>query len=92
MRAARAVLVTATLLLAPAVAAQTPAPSTEEKPTQAYGETHPACLEWTDGCLVCARQEDGAAACSMVGAACLPAAVSCLRNLPERQTKRASGG
>jgi hypothetical protein len=51
-----------------------------EKPTQAYGEDHPDCVEWTDGCLVCARQEDGAAACSMVGAACLPAAASCLKN------------
>ena len=50
-----------------------------EKPAQAYGEDHPACLEWTDGCLVCARQEDGSAACSMEGVACLPAAVSCLR-------------
>jgi len=54
------------------------AAAAEEKPTQAYGEDHPACQEWTDGCLVCARQADGAAACSMVGAACLPAAVSCL--------------
>jgi len=52
----------------------------EEKPSQAYGEDHPSCLEWTDGCLVCARLEDGSAACSMVGAACLPAAVSCLKS------------
>ncbi|WP_024878423.1 hypothetical protein [Methylosinus sp. LW3] len=52
----------------------------EEKPAQAYGEDHPACLEWTDGCLVCARLEDGSAGCSMVGAACLPAAVSCLKS------------
>ncbi|CAN2534604.1 hypothetical+protein [Methylocapsa aurea] len=55
------------------------AATAEEKPTQAYGDDHPACEEWTDGCLVCARQADGAAACSIVGAACLPAAVSCLK-------------
>jgi len=51
-----------------------------EKPVQAYGEDHPACLEWTDGCLVCARQEDGSSACSMVGVACLPAAAVCLKS------------
>ena len=60
-------------LLAASIAA-----AAEEKPTQTYGEDHPACREWTDGCLVCARQTDGSAACSMVGAACLPAAVVCL--------------
>jgi hypothetical protein len=55
-------------------------PVAPEKPTHAYGADHPDCVEWTDGCLVCARQADGEAACSMVGAACLPAAVSCLKN------------
>ncbi|MBY6240888.1 hypothetical protein [Methylosinus sp. Sm6] len=81
MRLASARLVAAALMMTPAVLAaqDAPAPSAQEKPTQAYGEDHPACLEWTDGCLVCARRADGAAACSMVGAACLPAAVSCLQ-------------
>lgn len=68
---ARAAFALALLCAAEAVAA-------EEKPAQAYGEDHPACREWTDGCLVCARQADGSAACSMVGTACLPAAVVCL--------------
>jgi hypothetical protein len=63
-----------------AVFAASMAAAVEEKPVQAYGEDHPACLEWTDGCLVCARLEDGSAGCSMVGAACLPAAVSCLKS------------
>jgi hypothetical protein len=67
------------LLLAPVVRADAPAPATE-KPAQAYGEDHPACREWTDGCFVCARQADGAIACSTVGAACLPAAVACSRS------------
>jgi hypothetical protein len=81
MRRAFALLATAALLLAARAGAQdAPAPAAQEKPTQAYGEDHPSCLEWTDGCLVCARQEDGVAACSMVGAACLPAAVSCLQS------------
>jgi hypothetical protein len=77
MKAAFAVLAVAALLVAQTAS---PSPSAPEKPAQAYGEDHPSCLEWTDGCLVCARQADGSAACSMVGAACLPAAVSCLKN------------
>lgn len=64
------------LLLAPAARADAPV----EKPVQSYGEDHPACLEWTDGCIVCARRDGEEAACSMVGAACLPAAVACLES------------
>ncbi|MBG0810052.1 hypothetical protein IY145_11750 [Methylosinus sp. H3A] len=63
-----------------AVFAASMAAAAEEKPSQAYGEDHPTCQEWTDGCLVCARREDGSAACSMVGVACLPAAVVCLKS------------
>jgi hypothetical protein len=37
------------------------------------------CAEWTDGCRVCARQQDGGAACSNVGIACLPQTVRCTR-------------
>jgi hypothetical protein len=37
------------------------------------------CLEWTDGCRVCARQTDGGTACSNVGIACLPQTVRCTR-------------
>ena len=37
------------------------------------------CLEWTDGCRVCARQQDGREACSNVGIACLPREARCTR-------------
>jgi hypothetical protein len=37
------------------------------------------CLEWTDGCRVCARQKDGSQACSNVGIACVPQAARCTR-------------
>jgi hypothetical protein len=37
------------------------------------------CLEWTDGCRVCARQKDGSEACSNVGIACLPREARCTR-------------
>lgn len=38
-----------------------------------------ACLEWTDGCRVCARSPGGAAACSNIGIACLPQKLRCTR-------------
>jgi hypothetical protein len=37
------------------------------------------CVEWTDGCRVCARQKDGSDACSNVGIACIPAKARCTR-------------
>ena len=37
------------------------------------------CLEWTDGCRVCARQKDGSQACSNVGIACVPREARCTR-------------
>lgn len=59
--------------------AQAPTPpESDQRPVQAFGRDHPSCREWTDGCLVCARRADGAAACSMVGTACLPAAIVCI--------------
>ncbi|PWB80480.1 MAG: hypothetical protein C3F11_17845 [Methylocystaceae bacterium] len=76
----RAVLPGAALLLAPCAMAEAPPPEAEQKPVQAFGADHPSCREWTDGCLVCARQADGSAACSTVGMACLPAAVACLKS------------
>ncbi len=62
-------------LWASAAAAAEPA---EEKPVAAYGDDNPACVEWTDGCMVCKRGPDGEPACSTVGTACLPAAVACM--------------
>jgi hypothetical protein len=38
-----------------------------------------ACLEWTDGCRVCARQKDGSDACSNVGIACILQKARCTR-------------
>ena len=50
------------------------------KPRAAPADGLPAnCLEWTDGCRVCARQPDGSAACSNVGIACLPQKARCTR-------------
>ena len=38
----------------------------------------PACLEWSDGCRVCARRAEGPA-CSLPGIACTVGPVRCLR-------------
>jgi hypothetical protein len=38
----------------------------------------PACAEWTDGCVVCARRPEGLA-CSTPGIACTRKPVQCLR-------------
>ncbi len=38
----------------------------------------PACAEWTDGCVVCARSPQGLA-CSTPGIACVRQAPRCLK-------------
>ena len=44
----------------------------------AYGDRNAACLEWSDGCAVCARAPDGPH-CSTPGIACQPAGIACRR-------------
>lgn len=67
-------------LYAPSAVAQAPPPETKERPVAAFGEDNPSCREWSDGCIVCAKVEDGSAACSTVGIACLPVAVMCTKS------------
>lgn len=47
---------------------------------RATGETlpEPACAEWTDGCIVCARTPEGLA-CSTPGIACTRGRNRCLK-------------
>ncbi|HEV2557510.1 MAG TPA: hypothetical protein VGU45_02685 [Microvirga sp.] len=49
------------------------------EPSRPTGMALPACSEWSDGCVVCARQPGGAVACSMPGIACTRGSVQCLR-------------
>jgi hypothetical protein len=49
----------------------------EEPGIQAYGDLHPSCLEWSDGCMVCRRDEGPAPACSTPGLSCQPHAIGC---------------
>jgi hypothetical protein len=45
----------------------------------AYADADPKCLEWTNACSVCARNEARAPQCSTPGPACLPKAIVCTR-------------
>lgn len=53
-------------------------PPAAQKPVPAFGDDHPECAQWTDGCFVCARGADGPD-CSLAGIACLPAEPACLK-------------
>ncbi|MGO4386658.1 hypothetical protein AB4Y85_03905 [Microvirga sp. 2YAF29] len=46
--------------------------------TPASERVAPACSEWTDGCVVCARRPEGLA-CSTPGIACVRQAPKCLK-------------
>jgi hypothetical protein len=68
------VIVVATIALANLLPAARPmAPASTASP-----ETDPTCLEWSDGCTVCARTPGGPA-CSTPGIACVPQERQCLR-------------
>jgi hypothetical protein len=46
--------------------------------TPAAFDREPTCAEWTDGCIVCRRTDQGLA-CSTPGIACVPKEQQCLR-------------
>jgi len=49
-----------------------------EPPEAGQAAPEPACSEWTDGCIVCARTPQGLA-CSTPGIACTRGTPRCLR-------------
>ena len=53
-------------------------PRTRPAPA-AQGMLPANCLEWTDGCRVCARQNDGSQTCSNIGIACVLQTLRCTR-------------
>ncbi|MXQ11543.1 hypothetical protein [Microvirga makkahensis] len=65
---------TALIVTALAVFAAVPA----SLPQNRRAAPGPACSEWTDGCIVCARTPQGLA-CSSPGIACVRQAPRCLR-------------
>lgn len=55
----------------------------EPRPTEDFGNDNPSCVDWTDGCIVCEKQPDGAPACSTPGIACEQSAAHCLKDEKE---------
>jgi len=55
----------------------------ETRPTEDFGDDNPTCIDWTDGCIVCEKQPDGAPACSTPGIACEQSAAHCLKDEKE---------
>ena len=68
-------LVVGTVALAHWLPAATPA---SPPSTPAAFEGEPTCAEWSDGCIVCQRTNQGLA-CSTPGIACVPRDRQCLR-------------
>jgi hypothetical protein len=70
--------------VAPAAAdGATAGPSAEELSLEGFGAKTPACLEWSDGCAVCARDDRQAAHCSTPGIACQPGPIACRAERPK---------
>jgi len=83
MRILRFLVVPLLLALAFPSPALCDAPKAEAMPSgpvMAYGDSHAACLEWGDGCVVCAREVDGPH-CSTPGIACQPGETACKRKM-----------
>ena len=54
-----------------------PLPKVPPVPVQAYGDKKAECLEWTNGCVLCRKDEDGKIHCSTPGIACQPEDIIC---------------
>jgi hypothetical protein len=53
--------------------------SPEEVSLHGFGLQNAQCLEWTDNCSICLRDEKDAVHCSTPGIACQPVAIACRR-------------
>ena len=50
-----------------------------------YGRHNKDCLEWTDNCVKCARNQSGGDySCSNIGIACQPEEVKCVKRTIEK--------
>jgi hypothetical protein len=78
MRRAFVIAIVAALTAPPALG-QTPAPAPlpNDPSLHAFGDTDKTCTAWTDQCRSCTRGTGGEIACSNIGIACQPAAITC---------------
>jgi hypothetical protein len=80
-----AVLVALLSAAVPALADEEKTPSVppaQAVPLGAYATDNPSCLEWTDGCTICAKPDSGEPHCSTPGIACQPAGIQCKKKSP----------
>jgi hypothetical protein len=54
-----------------------PAPEAGPATVFTYGKENPDCVEWTNACQTCTRDDKGAPQCSTAGIACTPGALVC---------------
>lgn len=62
---------------ASAQTAEAPKLGPPPRPVAAFGLDNPKCLQWSDGCILCKRLEDGSSACTTPGTACVPGEPAC---------------
>jgi hypothetical protein len=53
--------------------------SAEQLSLRGFGVQNAQCVEWSDACAVCLRDEKDAVHCSTPGIACQPATIACRR-------------
>jgi hypothetical protein len=56
-----------------------PPTSAEQTSMEGFAGAAPLCLEWSDGCAICARDDANAVHCSTPGVACQPSSIICRR-------------
>jgi len=69
--------------LAQTDAASPASPELAQTAIYAYGAGNPDCLEWTNACQVCKRDDSGTAQCSTSGIACVPGEMVCRATRPK---------
>ena len=88
-RTATALALAALLLVGASAQQPQPRPpdaAAEEASMLGYGDRDKTCAEWTDGCMTCARAENGDPICPNIGIACQPKAIACAkRSEPAKQ-------
>ena len=60
-----------------------PPPESSPATVYTYGAENRDCLEWTNACQTCKRNDAGVPACSTPGIACTPGAMVCRQMKPK---------
>ena len=69
------------------MAADTTGVDKEKQSLEEFADANKTCQEWSDGCAVCARREDGSFHCSLPGISCQPTGLACRKTAPDQPAK-----